>query len=183
MCWKFWNAGGSRLAILYDITVCHEGHGAWYIMKHDVRASQGPLDAIFMSRINSLIYTLLHTALEKEIHVWPLLDPPHLPPHQNNPCIDFLLLFQSGALHCHGLAQDLLHQLKLLCPLTQTRRSELVAPWLTNSLIRALVAWVSHHSPPHPPPPFHLHEYSPPSHRKGLHAKRCKCQITTPFLW
>ena len=120
-------------------------------MKHDVRASQGPLDAIFMSRINSLIYTLLHAALEKEIHVWPLLDPPHLPPHQNNPCIDFLLLFQSGALHCHGLAQDLLHQLKLLCPLTKTRRSELVAPGITNSLIRAFVAWVPHqqiHSPP-----------------------------------
>ena len=33
--------------------------------------------------------------------------------------------------------------------LTRTRRSELVPPWLTNSLIRALVAWL--------PPPYHHH--------------------------
>ena len=112
-----------------------------------------------MSRINVLLHCCMLPWGRKSMY-GPLLDPQPSPhSHQTNPYIDFLPLFQRGALLGHGLAQDLLHQLKLLCPLTQTRRSELVAPWLTNSLIRALVAWVPHHSPPHPPPFFHLHTH------------------------
>ena len=81
-----------------------------------------------MSRINDLLHCCMLPWGRKSMY-GPLLDPqpsPHT--HQTNPYIDFLPLFQRGALHGHGLAQDLLHQLKLLCPLTQTRRSELVAP-------------------------------------------------------
>jgi len=81
-----------------------------------------------MSRINVLLHCCMLPWGRKSMY-GPLLDPqpsPHT--HQTNPYIDFLPLFQRGALHGHALAQDLLHQLKLLCPLTQTRRSELVAP-------------------------------------------------------
>ena len=115
----------------------------------------------------------------------PLVEPhthtPRTPhPHQTNPYIDFLPLFQSGALHGHGLAQDLPHQLKLVCPLTQTRRSELVAPWLTNSLIRALVAWVpSPLTPSHPYPCFLLLHSRLIFIVKALDPKHHKFQIVT----
>ena len=29
----------------------HEGHGIWHIIKHNVGAARGPLDAIFSSQI------------------------------------------------------------------------------------------------------------------------------------
>ena len=40
--------------IEYDIPGCHEAPGTWHIMNHNVGASRGPLDAIFIFEITRL---------------------------------------------------------------------------------------------------------------------------------